>query len=202
MMRDFLNLFLTFLMTMLLVSCNSDSQESKSASDDDENRVSTRSSSGGGLIAIQLTKIDLYALDLPVFAVMDSSQQVGVEDEVYYTGNFYYPVNRIYASPGETFLLLLTTVNNSSESPVSHNWVLTDDQFSEDELENNLHDRESVTGFFEKYADKIITRTAQVPQGHTDDINFVAPDEKGEYLFFCTTPGHFAKGMKGYLVVE
>ena len=201
-MPESLNLYLTLLLTMLFISCSSDSQENEYASDDDENRVSTRSSSGGGLTAIQLTKIDLYALDVPVFAVTDSTQQVDVEDELFYTGSFYYPVNGIYATSGETFLLLLTTVNESSDAPVSHNWVLMDGQVSEDELGNHLHDTESVSGFFDDYVDSIIARTVRVPSGHTDEINFVAPEEKGEYLFFCTTPGHFAKGMKGYLVVE
>ena len=197
------NLFPLILSTAILfISCSSESQKNKIDSGEDEKRASTRSSSGGGLIAIQLTKIDLYALDVPVFAVTDSSQQVDVEDEIYYTGNFYYPVNHIYASPGETFLLLLTTVNESSDASVSHNWVLMDDQVSEDELGNHLHDAESVFGFFDNYADNIIARTDRVPPGLTDEINFVAPDEEGEYLFFCTTPGHFAKGMKGYLVVE
>ena len=201
-MRGSLIIFLSLLLMMLLISCSSDSQENEYASGEDEKRVSTRSSADGGLIAIQLTKIDLYALDVPVFAVTDSSQQVDVEDEIYYTGNFYYPVNHIYASPGETFLLLLTTVNESSDASVSHNWVLMDDQVSEDELGNHLHDAESVYGFFDNYVDNIIARTDRVPTGLTDEINFVAPEEKGEYLFFCTTPGHFAKGMKGYLVVE
>ena len=201
-MPESLKLYLTLLLTMLFISCSSDSQENEYASDDDENRASTRSSSGGGLTAIQLTKIDLYALDVPVFAVTDSTQQVDVEDEHYYSGNFYYPVNGIYATSGETFLLLLTTVNESSDAPVSHNWVLMDGQVSEDELGNHLHDTESVSGFFDDYVDSIIARTVRVPSGHTDEINFVAPEEKGEYLFFCTTPGHFAKGMKGYLVVE
>jgi len=33
-------------------------------------------------------------------------------------------------------------------------------------------------------------------------IKFYAPDEKGQYEFFCDVPGHEARGEKGFMIVN
>jgi len=38
--------------------------------------------------------------------------------------------------------------------------------------------------------------------GETAEASMVVPAQRGDYVFVCTFPGHFALGMKGVLTVK
>ena len=51
-------------------------------------------------------------------------------------------------------------------------------------------------------ADQVIAHTKLLGPKQSEELNFKAPTEPGEYVYLCTFPGHFLSGMKGVLVVQ
>lgn len=51
-------------------------------------------------------------------------------------------------------------------------------------------------------SDQVLFHTEMVGGGETTEVTFTAPDEPGEYEYLCSFPGHYAAGMKGFLVVK
>jgi len=51
-------------------------------------------------------------------------------------------------------------------------------------------------------ADQIIAHTKLLGPKQSDEVNFKAPTEPGEYPFICSFPAHFLSGMKGVMVVK
>lgn len=54
-----------------------------------------------------------------------------------------------------------------------------------------------------KFKEKALAKVAVgVGPGQTRVITFYAPNQKGEYEFFCDVPGHEARGEKGKMIVK
>lgn len=54
-----------------------------------------------------------------------------------------------------------------------------------------------------KFEDEKLSKVeGEFNQGETFVITFDAPQEKGEYKFFCQEPGHREKGEEGIMIVE
>ena len=113
-----------------------------------------------------------------------------------------FSVKEITASPGQEIDLTLKVISNLPKANMSHNWVLlkksTDvSQFISDGIQQK--ENQYVAPKDEQY---VIATTGLVGGGETKTITFKAPEEKGEYTFVCTFPGHYQAGMKGKFIVE
>lgn len=54
-----------------------------------------------------------------------------------------------------------------------------------------------------KFKDESLSEVAVgLSSGQTRVITFYAPDEKGEYEYYCDVPGHEARGEKGTMIVK
>jgi azurin len=51
-------------------------------------------------------------------------------------------------------------------------------------------------------ADQVLAHTKTLGPKQSDEINFKAPTEPGEYHFLCSFPAHFQTGMTGVMVVQ
>lgn len=123
---------------------------------------------------------------------------------VYIEGNdqMKFTVEEIRAQPGQTIEITLKTVSNLPKAQMAHNWVLlkkdTDVQAFISEGQQHS-DNEYLAPSFEN---QIIALTGMLGADEQETITFTAPNEKGEYMYVCTFPGHYAAGMKGKLIVE
>lgn len=113
-----------------------------------------------------------------------------------------YSVEKIEASPGEQIQITLKTISNLPANQMAHNWVLLKknanaSKFINEGLDDKANDY--IDPDYEKFA---ILGTTMLAGGEKETLNFRAPEEKGEYLYVCTFPGHFQAGMKGKLIVK
>ena len=50
--------------------------------------------------------------------------------------------------------------------------------------------------------DQVIAATDLAGGGETVEVTFTVPEEKGNYTYLCSFPGHFLGGMKRTLTVQ
>ena len=51
-------------------------------------------------------------------------------------------------------------------------------------------------------SDMVLAHTERVGGGETTEVVFTASETPGEYEYLCSFPGHYAAGMKGFLIVS
>ena len=190
---------------LFLITC-SDKSEQKELTDKNvavENKTeSTTQKSNQAMKTIAISKINFFVLKDAVFAVDEKKKNYVTIERIIKNNTTYYILDKILAKPGEIFLLIF---NNHSLNSEHHNWVLIDQEYKETELSQVLNDFNQGTSdelSNSNIGDDIISQTGLVMPGNTAQINFTAPDQKGRYSFFCSVPGHYKRGGKGYLVVE
>jgi azurin len=116
--------------------------------------------------------------------------------------DYQYTVKEIRVSPGEEIKLTLKTISSQPKMQMAHNWVLLKQDVDPVPFVNQgiqYKDNEYINP---KLEDEIIAHTDLLGNGEQDTITFKAPEKKGEYVYVCTFPGHYALGMKGTFIVE
>lgn len=107
---------------------------------------------------------------------MPMTQPVTVNVTVTITGIYpatiAYEPDTITVPAGAT--VNLTLINEDSNVVVSHDWAI-------EGFENT-------------------TKTDAIGSGETTTLTFIAP-AAGEYVFYCTIPGHRGNGMEGTFIV-
>ena len=102
-------------------------------------------------------------------------------------------------SPGQTVQI---TMDNIADSPAMVHNVLVIDS-NEDDVANEVNQAAQDAGSDADYIpehDAVIASTPQADPGEVTEIEFTAPDEPGDYRYFCTYPGHFST-MQGVMTV-
>lgn len=122
--------------------------------------------------------------------------------KVYLTGNdqMKYNKNQITVKAGDEVVLTFEHVGKLPKETMGHNFVLlkkgTDIQkFGQEAVEYKDND------YIPEDSDAIIVHTKMLGGGEKVEITFEAPEEKGNYDYVCSFPGHIAL-MKGILTVE
>lgn len=172
---------------------NIDSEQQSTSANQTENQQS---------IPIALTEVRLFTVNDSAFVVNEKKNNYITTERIIKNKITYYTLDEILAKPGEMFLLIF---NDRSFNSEHHNWVLMDKTYKEKELLQILKNFDQGTSnelSDSNIGNNIISQTGLLMPGNTAQINFTAPDQKGRYSFFCSVPGHYKMGEKGYLVVE
>ena len=142
--------------------------------------------------------IDIIGVDALKYVVEENTEGIVTGDAV----GDYLELEAIEAAPGEELRVNLRTESQLPPTGMSHNFILaamgTDVQAFVD-ASITARDNEYIAPDFE---DQVIVATEMLGDGESDSITFTAPEEPGEYTFFCSFPGHYAGGMWGTLVVS
>lgn len=122
--------------------------------------------------------------------------------EIEGTDQMKFTRTQITATPGETITIKLATVSKLPKTVMAHNFVLLK---KGTDLENFVN--KSVMARDNSYIapeleGQVIAMTDLAGGGETVEVTFTVPEEKGNYTFICSFPGHFLAGMKGTLTVE
>jgi len=118
------------------------------------------------------------------------------------TNAMRFSVEKIVVKPGEKVTIKLVNNTKLPAAAMSHNWILLK-KSADPEAVDKAALKAKDDGYIPKSkADQIIAHTGLVAGGESDTVTFTAPTEPGKYLYICTFPGHYAAGMKGYLVVK
>jgi azurin len=93
----------------------------------------------------------------------------------------------------------LVLQNNATRPEMTHNWVLVKPGTEASVASAGQQAGES-QGYVALTPD-ILAKTTTSKPGGTVEVTFTAPDDKGNYPYICTLPGHY-QTMKGTLIVE
>lgn len=140
----------------------------------------------------------LMFVSLAVSAFAVQAKTVTIEG----TNAMRFSVETITVSPGEKVTVKLVNNTKLPAAAMSHNWILLKGSADAEAFDKAALSAKA-NGYVPKdKMDQIIAHTGLVGGGESDTVTFTAPTEPGKYIYICTFPGHFAAGMKGYLIVK
>lgn len=113
-----------------------------------------------------------------------------------------FSIESFTVKPGEGIRLTLKNVGTMPKFSMGHNVVII-----ENEVDANAFADKAMTAAGTEYIppdseEQIVAHTKLLGGGEQDSVAFAAPQEKGEYVFLCSFPGHFQIGMRGVMTVE
>ncbi len=147
-----------------------------------------------------LTKITLILAVL--FTGVISSAMAQRTIEIIGTDNMKFDVTTIEATPGEEITIKLTTKSQMPKQAMAHNVAILDKDTDVDAFANASARARDNEYLAPDYEDQIIAATGMAGGGETVEVTFTVPDEKGDYEYICSFPGHYAAGMTGVLTVK
>lgn len=147
-----------------------------------------------------LTKITLILAVL--FTGVISSAMAQRTIEIIGTDNMKFDVTTIEATPGEEITIILTTKSQIPKQAMAHNVVVLDKDTDVDAFANASARARDNEYLAPDYEDQIVAATGLAGGGETVEVTFTVPEEKGDYEYICSFPGHYAAGMTGVLTVK
>jgi azurin len=106
------------------------------------------------------------------------------------------------AAPGESITVVLTDVGQMPKVAMGHNFVLLKKASEAKGIVDKCASARATEFVAPDVKPQLIAVTKLVGPGETAEVTFTVPAQRGDYLFICTFPGHFAMGMKGTLTVK
>lgn len=149
-------------------------------------------------MADDVRTIDIIGVDAMKYVVEEDAEGIVTGDMV---GDNMI-LEAIEAAPGEELRVVLTTVSQLPETAMAHNFILTEQGTDAEAFANASVTARDNDYIAPDYEDQVIIATEMLGAGESDTITFNAPEEPGEYVFFCSFPGHYAAGMWGVLRVS
>jgi azurin len=116
--------------------------------------------------------------------------------------NMKFDPATISASPGESIKVVLKGVGTMPKVAMGHNFVLLKKASDAKGVVDKSASARDTDFIAPAVQPQLLAFTKLVGPGETVDVTFTAPAQRGDYLFICTFPGHFAMGMKGTLTVK
>lgn len=147
-----------------------------------------------------LTKITLILAVL--FTGVISSAMAQRTIEIVGTDNMKFDVTTIEATPGEEITIKLTTKSQIPKQAMAHNVVILDKDIDVNAFANASARARDNEYLAPDYEEQIVAATGLAGGGETVEVTFTVPEEKGDYEYICSFPGHYAAGMKGVLTVK
>ncbi len=113
-----------------------------------------------------------------------------------------YNLTRIEATPGEALKLVLKNIGSVPKEVMGHNFVLLKKGTDIAAFAQTAATDKASSYLPPALLDQVLVHTKQLGPQQTEELDFNAPTEPGEYDYLCTFPGHYLIGMKGVLVVK
>jgi azurin len=108
----------------------------------------------------------------------------------------------ISAAPGEVIKVVIKHVGQMPKVAMGHNFVLLKKGVDARKLVEQCSSARATDFIAPSVQPQLLASTRLVGPGETTDTTFQVPTVRGDYMFICTFPGHFAVGMKGILTVK
>lgn len=116
--------------------------------------------------------------------------------------NMKFDPAAITAAPGESIKVVLKDVGTMPKVAMGHNFVLLRKASEAKAIVDKCASARDTDFIAPAVQPQLLAFTKLVGPGETVEVTFTAPAQRGDYLFVCTFPGHFAMGMKGTLTVK
>ena len=140
--------------------------------------------------------MSLVGMSGPIAAQQPRVIQIEVGD------NMTFVPAAITAAPGESLKFVLKNVGKMPKAAMAHNFVLLKKGVDPKKLVDACASAANSDYIAASVTPQLLSYSRLVGPGETADAPFVAPAERGDYVFVCTFPGHFALGMRGVLTVK
>jgi azurin len=154
-----------------------------------------------GLLVAGCGKKEESSAAAPSASVKPAAPAV-VEVEITANDTMKFSVTRIEAKPGQDVKVTLTNIGSMPKAAMGHNFVLLKKGVDPKEIVDAAVSAAATDYVPADKADKIIVHTKLLGPKQSEELNFKAPTEPGEYTFICTFPAHYLSGMHGVLVVQ
>ena len=138
----------------------------------------------------------LVATPGPIAAQQPRVIQIDVGD------NMKFVPAAIIVAPGESIKVVLRSVGKIPKAAMAHNFVLLKKGVDPKKLVDACASAADSDYIARSVTPQLLSYTRLIGPGETTDASVVAPAERGDYVFVCTFPGHFALGMRGVLTVK
>lgn len=184
---------ITFMMGFMGACGGGEAQQSETAESETQQQEDTNDQ--------DIRTIDIIGIDEMKFAVENEMDGITVGGPAGMEGNLLL-LETIEARPGEQIRIRLTTQSQLPPTAMSHNWVLMVADADATEYVNQALQARDQDYIPPALNDQILYHTEMVGGGETTELVFTAPEEPGEYEYICSFPGHYAAGMKGFLIVS
>ena len=103
---------------------------------------------------------------------------------------------------GQDVKVTFTNMGTMPKQAMGHNFVLLKKGVDPKEFANAAMVAAATDYVPADKLDQVIAHTKLLGPKQSDELNFKAPTEPGEYVFLCTFPAHFLTGMHGVIVVK
>jgi uncharacterized cupredoxin-like copper-binding protein len=121
--------------------------------------------------------------------------------EIQVGDNMRFIPSVIDAHPGQRMRVILKPIGKIQA--LAHSFVLLREGTAPKDFVDRTSESTKETGVIRPaMIDQVIAATTFVKPGNVGEVTFEAPAQPGEYIFVCTSPGHFNLGMKGRLIVK
>jgi uncharacterized cupredoxin-like copper-binding protein len=121
--------------------------------------------------------------------------------EIQVGDNMRFIPSVIDAHPGQRMRVILKPIGKIQA--LAHSFVLLREGTAPKDFVDRTSESTKETGVIRPaMIDQVIAATTFVKPGNVGEVTFEAPAQLGEYIFVCTSPGHFNLGMKGRLIVK
>lgn len=181
------------ILALLLAACSGKSGEQQQA---EEGAAEPTESA----TADDVRTIELVGIDVMKFGVRQPEEGITVGDTIGKQNDLLL-LESIEAEPGEQIRIRLYTRSQLPATAMAHNWILLNLDANTQDFVNaaiQARDNEYIPA---NMTDQIYAMTGLAAGDETVEVTFEAPSEPGKYEFICSFPGHYAAGMKGWLVV-
>ncbi len=114
-----------------------------------------------------------------------------------------FDVTAFEAKPGQKISVTLKNVGTTPKFSMGHNFVMLNrnvnvQKFLDDASVQAAHDYVPP----ESEKKDVLAHTKLLGPGESDTVTFTAPFIPGDYPFFCSFPGHYSQGTKGFMTVK
>ncbi len=106
------------------------------------------------------------------------------------------------AAPGESIKVVIRHVGKLPKVAMGHNLVLLKKGVDPKKLVEACASAADSDYIASSVTSQLLAYTRLIGPGETADATFTVPAARGDYVFVCTFPGHFALGMKGIFTVK
>ncbi len=148
------------------------------------------------VLVTALVLVSVLATSSPSAAQQVRVIQIEVGD------NMKFAPAAITAAPGESIKVVLKGVGKMPKAAMGHNFVLLKKGVDPKKLVEVCASAADTNYIATSVTPQLLSYTRLIGPGETADAPFTAPAVRGDYVFVCTFPGHFALGMRGVLTVK
>jgi len=118
------------------------------------------------------------------------------------TEHMRFDKHDVTVKAGETVHIMVKAVGVMPKPAMAHNFVLVKPDTDLDRFNAAAFNSRDSDYIPPEMAGAVVAHTELAGAGETVEVTFTAPDKPGRYPYFCSFPGHFARGMRGVLVVK